>query len=191
MRYLTAACPDFSRVLLVESGSRAVMEKAIPRLRNALGPKASFELITCHAGSPFTLDAAARAWRTQDYVTRGDRSQLLRALAGYAPTVVVMICSGEAIMLRWKWWLAWKLPAKVLIVNENSDFFWLDTTNLRVIRRLVLIRLGLSGNVAGPTLLRLVLLPLTVAYLVLYATIVHVRRAIFLASAARIKTAVQ
>ena len=47
-------------------------------------------------------------------------------------------------MTKWKWALALRLPVKVLVVNENGDFFWFDRANWRTIRHFVLFRAGLS-----------------------------------------------
>ena len=80
-------------------------------------------------------------------------------------------------MTRWKWWLAAKLPAKILIINENADYFWLDTAQVSHLKRFALKRLGLSGEFAGRTMVRAAAFPAVVAYLLSYAAVVHVRRA--------------
>jgi hypothetical protein len=176
MRYLTAACPDMGRIILVESGSRRALEGAITGLRRTLGDRTAFDLVTCYPGSPAGLDSAASIWRTQDHGTTEARARMLNELTATGAKVVAIICSGEPIMTRWKWWLAWKLPAKVLIINENSDAFWLDTAHLRLIRQFVLARAGLTGEIAGGTVARVLMLPLVFVYLLLWASIVHMRR---------------
>ena len=87
-----------------------------------------------------------------------------------------MICSGEPIMTKWKWALALRLPVKVLVVNENGDFFWFDRANWRTVRRFVFIRTGLSGGDAVRTIGRILVFPLTLAFLLLYAALIHLRR---------------
>ena len=87
-----------------------------------------------------------------------------------------MICSNEPIMTKWKWVLAARLPAKVFILNENGDYFWLDRGHLSNIRNFVLVRAGLTGSGAVRTLARLVSFPFTLLYLILYALTVHLRR---------------
>lgn len=79
-------------------------------------------------------------------------------------------------MSRWKWWLAFRLPAKVLIINENADCFWLDRANFRTIRRFASLRLGLGGDEGMRTVLRVLSLPAIMIYLSLYAAVVHGRR---------------
>jgi hypothetical protein len=63
-------------------------------------------------------------------------------------------------------------------LNENGDYFWFDYSNWPIIRHFVLFRAGLSGAGAVRTLVRLLLFPLTLLYLVLYAAVVHTRAAI-------------
>jgi len=36
-------------------------------------------------------------------------------------------------MTKWKWWLAAHLRAKVCILNENGDYFYLDYSNWRTV----------------------------------------------------------
>lgn len=178
MRYLSSACPDTKHVLLVESGSRSVMEAAIPRLRHVFGAETVLDLVTCYPGLPAGLPENSLVWRTQDHTTPQDRARLAREIEAAGAKVVAMVCSGEQIMTRWKWWLAWKLPAKVLIVNENGDFFWFDAAHLGFIRRFVVTRMGVPGEGSGAALMRLALFPFVLAYLLLYATVVHARRAL-------------
>ena len=89
-----------------------------------------------------------------------------------------MICSGEPILMKWKWAIALRIPAKIFLINENADYFWLDRGHLDLIRQIVLLRSGLAGAGAVRTLARVVSFPFTFMYLVLYATAVHARRAL-------------
>jgi hypothetical protein len=87
-----------------------------------------------------------------------------------------VMCTGEPIMTKWKWWLGWKLPCKIFIANENGDFFWFDRRHLSLVGKLVLDRAGLTGGAAVPALARLLFLPFTVLFLLTYAGSVHLRR---------------
>ena len=89
-----------------------------------------------------------------------------------------IVCSGELVMTKWKWVLALRIPAKIFIINENGDYFWLDRVHLGTLRRFVLFRSGLAGAGAVRTLARLISFPFTLLYLLLYATTVHARRAL-------------
>jgi hypothetical protein len=186
MRYLTAACPPFAGVILVESGSRAVLDAAVPRLRGVLGTGIAFHLVTCRPGAPLSLGPNPSVWRTQDHAAPDERARMVRELTATGATVLAMICSGEPIMTRWKWWLAWQLPAKVLIVNENADCFWLDSTNLAMLQRLAFVRLGFAAGFPAKTAARLAMAPLVFVFLLIYAAAVHLRRALRLALAPRL-----
>ncbi len=167
MRHFSRACPEIKTVLLVESGSRPVLEAAIPRLRGVFGPGVSFGLITCFPGAPAALVPGAAVWRTQAHGAPDARAGLLRELRARESPALAIVCSGEPLMTRWKWWLAWKLPFKVLIINENADCFWLDTGSIATLRQMTSVRMGLSGDAAGRALLQIGMLPFVVGYLLL------------------------
>jgi hypothetical protein len=93
-------------------------------------------------------------------------------------SIMGMICSGEPILTKWKWALAARLPVKVFALNENGDYFWLDWGHWSAIRHFVLFRAGLAGAGAVRTLGRLALFPFTLLFLLLYASILHSRRAL-------------
>jgi hypothetical protein len=73
--------------------------------------------------------------------------------------------------------LALRIPAKVFIINENGDYFWLDRMHLGPLRQFVLFRSGLAGAGAVRTLIRLISFPFALMYLLLYAASAHARRA--------------
>src|SRR5262249_18007584 len=116
--------------------------------------------------------------RVTDYRGREGRRQLYRELAERRYSIMGIVCSGEPIMTKWKWVLALRTRAKVFIINENGDYFWLDRGHLALVREMVLFRSGLAGAGAVRTLGRIVSFPFTLAYLLLYAAAVHARRAL-------------
>jgi hypothetical protein len=176
MRFLRTATPRVTRVLLVESGSRHLLEGVAPHLRSMLGEDTSFDLATCYAGLPAGLTADSVVYPVHLYRGRHGRQRLYRILRARRPQVLVMICSGEPIMTKWKWALALHLPVKVLVVNENGDFFWFDRAHWRTVRRFVLFRAGLSDGDAVRTIGRILVFPLTLAFLLFYAALIHLRR---------------
>src|ERR1039457_7319200 len=89
--------------------------------------------------------------------------------------------SGEPILMKWKWVLALGLPAKVFVINENCDYFWLDRKHLSAVRQFAIARAGMAGTGAVRTPARLIAFPFTLAWLVLYAAAVHARRLLRLA----------
>lgn len=169
--------PDVRRILLVESGSRHLIEQLVPILRQ-YWPDAAFGLVTCYSGLPAALtgDMPTAVYNVADYPGRAGRRRLYRELAAEGYQIMGILCSGEPIMTKWKWALVAKVPAKVFVVNENCDFFWLERTQVRTMARFVAHRLGMGGAQAAPALFRLLLFPLTVLYLLLYAAFVHARR---------------
>jgi hypothetical protein len=76
-------------------------------------------------------------------------------------------------MTKWKWLIALRLPAKVFILNENGDYFWMHRDSAAAIRQFSRARLGLSGAGAIRTFGRLLLFPFSVLFLLLYAFAAH------------------
>jgi hypothetical protein len=177
--FFTRRQPEANRILLIESGSRYLFEGLIPGIRAAYGDEIPVDLVTCFAGLPEGFDPArTRVYRVTDYRGRAAQRALLRELLAARHSIVGIICSGEPIMTRWKWALAIRLPAKVFVLNENGDYFWLDWGHAKTIRHFVLFRAGLAGVGAVRTLARLALFPFTLLYLILYASFYHSRRAL-------------
>ena len=136
MRYfLSGRLPSPAAILLVESGSRVLMEKVIPGLRQSWGPEIPIDLVTCYSGLPRGFaEPDTRVYRVTDYRGRDGRRRLYRELASNRYGLLGIVCSGEPIMTKWKWALALRLPAKVFVINENGDYFWLDREHLEPIR---------------------------------------------------------
>lgn len=180
MRYfLTGRQPKVSAILLVESGSRGLLEGVIPGLRETFGEEIFIDLVTCYASLPEGFDPAhTRVYRVSDYRGRQARRRLYSELAANRYALMGIICSTEVVMNKWKWVLALRIPAKIFIINENGDYFWLDRVHLSAIRQFVLFRSGLAGAGAVRTLVRLLFFPFTLLYLLLYAVTVHGRRAL-------------
>lgn len=163
-------------MLLIESGSRALLEETIPKLRATWGPELPVTLITCYGGLPAGLPQDTEVFRVTDFGSPEKRRILMQQLRRGGYTLAGMICSGEPIMTKWKWLIAWKVPAKFLIVNENGDYFWAHRENSAIIREFVLVRLGLTGAGAIRTIGRILLFPFSVLFLLLYAGVAHAGR---------------
>ena len=164
-----------SRILLVESGSRRLIEGLLPGLRASYGESVAIDLVTCYPGIP---EGVSTVYRVLNYRGGAARGRLYRSLAANGYAVLGIVCSDERIMTKWTWVLAARLPAKVFIINENGDYFWLDWGHWRSIRHFILFRAGLSGSGAVRTLGRVLLFPFTLTFLLLYATVVHFKRAV-------------
>ena len=180
MRYcLSARIPEPTAVLLVESGSRGIIETLIPGLRHTWGEEVPIDLVSCYATLPQGFDAVStRVYRVGDYRGSQARAELLGKLRRNRYSLMGIVCSGEPLMTKWKWMLALRLPAKVFVINENGDYFWLDRKHLKLIRQIVLLRAGLAEAGAVRTLARVLLFPLSLVYLLVYASFVHARRAL-------------
>ncbi len=176
--FFTRSIPHFSRVLLVESGSRELFEKLLPHFYR-MYPQVTCDLVTCYGTAPKNFHAEQGAiYRVTDYPDSRSRQRLYDELGQNGYAVLGIICSAEPIMTKWKWSLAARLPGKVFVVNENADYFWLDRGHLANIRYFILYRAGLTGSGAVRTLARVVLFPFSLLYLILYAIAVHFRRSL-------------
>lgn len=176
MRYfLTRRQPLLTRILLIESGSRSLAEGLLPHLRS-VWKETPIDLVTCYAGLPAGFATDTVVYRVTDYGSPEARRGFIRLLREKRYAMAGIICSGEPIMAKWKWLIALRIPAKIFIVNENGDYFWLHRDSASVIRQFAFVRLGLSGAGAVRTLGRVLLFPFSLLFLLLYAFIAHSRR---------------
>jgi hypothetical protein len=176
-RFFSANIPYFNRVLLVESGSRHLLEELLPGLYATHPELERLDLITCYSGAPAGFDAArGDVYNINDWRGPGRRAALFDGLRDKRYTAGGLICSGEPIMAKWKWAIAALVPTKYFLLNENGDYVWFDYVNWRTLRHYILVRLGLGGAEAVPTLARLLFFPFTFAFLLSYAAWVHFRR---------------
>jgi hypothetical protein len=163
-------------MLLIESGSRSLLEGILPHLRTVQGPGTAIDLVTCYAGLPEGFGPETVVYRVADYGSPEGRRKLIRVLRSLEYSTAGIICSAEPIMTKWKWLIALQLPAKVFVLNENGDYFWLHRDNAAAIREFSLVRLGLSGAGAIRTIGRLLIFPFSVLFLLLYAFAAHAGR---------------
>ncbi len=173
--FFSRRVPHPRRVLLIESGSRGVIERLLPLLPGAFG-NVEIDLVTCYVDQPAGF--TGRVFNVNEYGGPAGRDRLLADLAARDHQLTGLLCTAEPIMTKWKWWLAWKLPVKVFIINENADFFWCDWSHFNVVWNFALERAGLTGAAAVPALARLLFLPVTVSFLLAYAGTVHLKRKI-------------
>ena len=161
-------------MVLVESGARELYEDLLPHFYEHCP---EIDLVTCYAGEPSTFrPSQGRVFRTADYQGSEGRARLVRELKARKYAGIGIICAAQPIMTKWKWMLALRIPAKLLVINENGDHFWADRGEWKTIRHFVLYRAGLSGAGAVGTLARLLLFPFTVLFLLAYAAVIHTRR---------------
>lgn len=178
MRYVfTRRYPPTSRILVVESGPRHVLERLLPALDRNYPELQQLDVLTCHPGAPQGFDARrGRIFHVQEYRGVAARRRLFRELKSRRPDICGLLCTGAPVMTAWKWLTAWHAPSKVFLVNENSDYFWFDRGHWRVLIRFLMTRAGLGGGNTLATLGQALLLPFTFAFLLIYAAQVHFRR---------------
>ncbi len=176
--FLTRREPPLTRILLIESGSRALIEGLLPHLRKVWGEHVPIDLVTCYAGAPTGLASDASIYRVTEYGSPDGRRELIRLLREKRYSIAGVLCSGEPIMTKWKCLIALRIPAKIFVINENGDYFWIHRDNLSNIREFSLVRLGLSGAGAIRTIGRLLIFPFSVLFLLMYAFVAHLRRAV-------------
>ena len=174
MRYFLARRePPLTRILLIESGSRSLIENLLPHLRSVWGAETPIDLVTCYAGLPAGFHPDTVTYRVTDYGSPEGRKELMRLLRARGYSIAGMVCSAEPIMTKWKWLIAARVPARFFILNENGAYFWIHRDNAATIRHFFLVRAGLSGAGAIGTLGRVLIFPFSVLFLLLYAFTAH------------------
>lgn len=177
MRYfLSRRAAPVTRVLLIESGSRSLIEALLPHLRETWARDIPIDLVTCYGGVPAGLDAEASVYRVTDYATPERRQELIRQLRARHYDIAGILCSAEPIMTKWKWLIALRLPVKVFLINENGDYFWINREQARNVWEFCLVRMGLWDEGALRTIGRLIVFPFSVLFLLLYAFAAHTGR---------------
>ncbi len=186
--FLSRAVPEPSRVLVIESGPRALVERLIPRLREVFGPQTPIDLMTCLPSDPVSLPGAVdphagagQVWRVTDCPDRRSRWRLLREIRSRRHPITAVICADSALMASWRTAALWMFSSKFLIVNENADFFWLDRGHWRNLLQLWMHRSGVFEESAVRAAARLAAFPFTVVFLLGYAAYVHLTRGVRLA----------
>jgi len=170
--------PDLRRVLLVESGPRHLIEDLLPGIYSQTVNR-RVDLFTCFSGAPRGFDASrGEVFRTQDYPGRAERKKLYARLRRQGYDALGIVCADTPLMAKWKWALAWQVPAKVFILNENGDYFWFDYSQWRTMLHFLLFRAGLTGAEGAATLARLAFAPFVLLYLLAFAAYIHLRRAL-------------
>ena len=173
MRYFFGSFPGSRDVLLIESGSRDVGARVLGKIR-AFFPDARYHLLTCWPDVPSNLYRSV--FLASDYPSSLEKIRLLVSLARRRWRVLAILCTGEPVLWRWKLLALALFPSKVLIVNENADFFWLDWTHRRQVRQFLAVRWGVNRDEIASTALRLLIFPFTFAFLLLTALYLYARR---------------
>jgi hypothetical protein len=170
--------PKLSRVLLIESGSRGAADKFLTELYS-LDENEQVDVLTCYPTPPAPFNnAKGTVLFTHQAQGHSGRTEIFKILANSGYSAVCVLCTGDRIMTKWKWVAALRIPAKVMIVNENADSFWLDRGHLRNIRQMALVRSGLAHLTMAPfrMMAHALAFPITLAILLGFAGYMKGRR---------------
>ena len=168
--------PDIERMLLVESGPRTDAQRLIPLLRESICGDAPIDLFTCLPDSPAGLGSDSRAWRTYRATRHSERWKMLRALRRERHRAAAILCCDSPLLGIWKIVLAALLPAKILLVEDGSTFYWMDRSNWRKALQLAVSRSGVKDPAFVRKLAQVALLPVGLCILLAFAAKVHLRR---------------
>jgi hypothetical protein len=175
---LSKAHPSFERLLVVESGPRDVTETFLQHLYEVQKSR-HVDLLSCYPGRPKSFDPErGTVYSVHDEPARENRGRFIRRLLTTPYTIVAILCTGDPVLSKWKWVIALRANAKVLIVNEHAGFFLLDFEHRRFARMMLSLRLGMHQPLQARLLGELLLVPFTVSYLALYAAYIHAKRAL-------------
>jgi hypothetical protein len=177
MRYFFGSFPGADDVLLIESGSPGVGQRVFEKIR-ARFPDARYHLLTCWPDTTpeHRFAGYQSVFRASDYPAGLDKVRLLFSLSRRRWRVLAILCTGEPLLWRWKLLALAIFPSKVLIANENADFFWLDWAHRRNLRQFLAARWGVNRDEIATTLLRALLFPFTLTFLLLTALYLYTRR---------------
>jgi hypothetical protein len=167
---------SFDQILVVESCAREATERFLKHVYETQRSR-RVDLVTCYSGAPAAFDAARGAiYSIHQPEIAEKRGKFISGLNSSPYTLVAIFCTGAPILNKWKWAIALRTRAKVLIVNEHADFFFLDLANRRLARRLLSQRFGGRGSIDVRAIAGVLLVPFTISFLLCYAGLAHVRR---------------
>ena len=168
--------PKLKRVLVIESGSRLAACQFLNELYG-LPENEQVDVLTCYATPPDSFDGVrGRVLFTHQAQGGSARTELFRMLAKSQYSAVCVLCTGDSIMTKWKWMTALRVPAKVLIVNENADSFWLDRGHLRNVRDMLIERSGAREMTPLRSLGQILAFPAVLTILLTFAAYMKTRR---------------
>ena len=171
--FFSPRVPAPTDILVLESGPREVAAKALQGIR-AMFPRARYHLCTCWLEAP--QETFTTIYRVADFSSGRDKLRLLWSFRCKRWPVLVVLCTDSSILWRWKVLALLLQPAKVLIVNENADFFWLQWANRGILRQLLRTRWGLPTGALFRTTLAALVFPATFLVLAATAAVYYARR---------------
>jgi hypothetical protein len=170
------------RLLIVESGPREVAELALARFADL----PSCDVLTCYSTAPAAFDAArGTLFSVHQPDAVANRRAFANKLAHGPYDAIAILCPGSGVLAKWKWTITAQTKARLIIIDEFGDWFFVSFFNLPQLAVLLIRRSNLASL---PLLLlaavKLILAPFVVLYLLLYTALVHLRRLLRLAKRA-------
>ncbi|MGH9581980.1 MAG: hypothetical protein ACRD4O_03465 [Bryobacteraceae bacterium] len=179
---LSSRQASFDRILIVESCQRGVTERFLKHVYEVQRSR-RVDLVTCYSGAPSVFDSArGTIYSIHQPEIAKNRRKFISGLNSSPYTLVAIFCTGRPILNRWKWAIALRTRAKVLIVNEHADFFFFDLANRHLARRLLLEHFGSPRYIDARAMAGLLLVPFTIAFLLCCAALVQARRLVYRSS---------
>jgi len=172
-RFLVRTQPSFQRILLIESGPREIAEQVLQYLYGAKAPS-QLDVLTCYDRPPESFDfGRGVVYSVHDREVVENRGRFIRKLSSAPYTLLAVMCTGSSILEKWKWLIAARTKARLVVFNESVRYFGLDIWNIRSAEEMIFHRLGrrLAGFSVG-----LLIAPFTLAYLVASTLWIHFRR---------------
>lgn len=176
--FASRGAPAIDRLLLVESGPRAEVQRLVPFLRESVCGERPIDLFTCMPGSPEGLGAEVRAWRSYDATGYSQRWRLLRALRRERHATAAIPCLSSPILATWKLVLAAFLPARILLVDPRPELIDLEPRRWRRVLRLALDHSGFGTREFARRIAHLLFVPIGLLILIPFAARVHLGRLI-------------
>ncbi len=173
--FLRRSMPSVTRVLLVESGPRADAERLLRLLRDAVGD-VPVDLFTCLPDAPAGLGDSSRAWRSYHARTPRQQWRMLRRLRRERHELAAVLCSDTPLLGAWKIALVAALPAKIVLVDEDGEFIWLDRSHWRQALDLAVSRSGIRNPEFARRVGQVLMLPFGLCILLAFAARVHAGR---------------
>jgi hypothetical protein len=170
--FFNDAVPQARDILLIESGSPEVLRRALPPLRRNF-PEARLHLCTCW---PDPVPGVTSVFQATDYPSWSDKVRLLFSFRKRRWEILAVVCSNESIMFAWKVLALVLMPSKTLVINEHGDYFWLDWLHRRALRGFLATRWVFIRRDFLLAVLRALVFPLTVLYLLATALLLYLRR---------------
>ncbi len=182
-RLLARAQPSFHAILLIESGPRKVTEQILRYLYTEKCA-AQIDVLTCFEGPPENFDTArGTLYSVNEPEVRAQRRAFISKLARKPYTIVALLCTGSPILQRWKWILAIRSGARLIVVNEEARYFGLEVWNHRSIRLMLYKRLNPFEDhtreslaaILFTFLMSILVAPFTITYLLFYTSALNLR----------------